>query len=68
MFAHTVFSDPGWAATKRRLCPYGVAAREITRVADMFWEPRDVIIEAVHLLGMDSQDEIDAELASATGK
>lgn len=34
----------------------------------MFWEPREVVLAGVQILSLDSQDEVDAVIASATGQ
>ncbi|KAB5587974.1 hypothetical protein CTheo_8584 [Ceratobasidium theobromae] len=57
-----------WATRKKLADPYGLIAREITRTIDMYWEPREVVLAGVHLLSLDSQDNVNAEIASASDK
>ena len=46
----------------------GTAARRITRIIDMNWDPSDVINAGIALLALDSQPAADAEIASASPK
>ncbi|EUC55939.1 hypothetical protein RSOL_145600, partial [Rhizoctonia solani AG-3 Rhs1AP] len=47
---------------------YGITARLITRVHGAYWEPCAVVNAGISLLVLDDQDEVEAEIASASAK
>jgi hypothetical protein len=56
------------SAKKKTIDCYGTAARRITRLVDMNWNPTAVINAGIALLALDSDAAVDAEMASASPK
>ncbi|KAG8702015.1 hypothetical protein FRC09_004998 [Ceratobasidium sp. 395] len=54
------------SAKRRTTDTYGVAARYITRIIDMNWDPIAVINAGILLISLNSDEEAQAEIASAS--
>lgn len=56
------------SSKKKTTDAYGTAARRITRIVDMSWEPTNVINAGISLLALDSDEAVELEIASASPK
>lgn len=56
------------SSKKKTTDEYGVAARMVTRVINMNWEPFAVINAGVSLLALDSDEAIELAMADASEK
>jgi len=56
------------SSKKKTTDAYGTAARQITRLIDMNWEPTSVINAGIALIAMNSEEDMELEMTTASPK